>query len=297
MRFKKRLFVSFLSLSALGGSSAQAAVKDYGVPCRLAVIQDGQLIHESRRQIYGFSAQIISDNEGVKEETNRSGKPFVTAEEGENYSVRLTNPLPVQVAVNLTVDGLNSISGKPSGISDGEKWILEPNSSVTIPGWQVSGATARRFFFTGKPKSYAKWRGDSLGQDLSANCGVIGAAFFWSQSDLDRYFDEHPSFRYSQRPLSFYNLSKRACDSASTKNLAQGAPACAPEEAMKKEDRDEPQAGTGMGDSQSHPTYQVNFDYDRGMYQAAQAVVIYYDFAKAQGPNPFPDVAYAPEQP
>jgi hypothetical protein len=299
MRFKNLPLAALLPLSVLGVSSVHAAVKDYDVNCRLAVIQDGQLIHESRRQAYGFSVEIISDDEGVKEETNRNGKPFVAAAEGENYSVRLTNPLPVEVAVNLTVDGLNSISGKPSGISDGEKWILEPNSSVTIPGWQVNGASARRFFFTDKPKSYAKWRGDSLGKDLSANCGVIGAAFFWSQTDLNRYFDEHPSYRYSQNAWAHNNwfAKKSLCvpNVASNSLAAQGVPER--DEEPLAAPVPEQQAGTGMGDSESHPTYQVNFDYDRGMYQAAQAVVIYYDFAKAEEPNPFPDMAYAPQQP
>ena len=208
MRLKNIFLAGMMVLAA---AQAQAAVKDYDVSYRLAVIQDGQRIHENRRQTYGFGMAILSDDEGVKEETNRNGKPFVAAVEGENYSIRLTNPLPVEVAVNLTVDGLNSISGKPSGISDGEKWILEPNSTVTIPGWQVSGGTARRFFFTDKPKSYAKWREGSLGRDLSANCGVIGAAFFWSQADLDRYFEDHPIYRYSPDAWVRPHWSEKRC--------------------------------------------------------------------------------------
>jgi hypothetical protein len=49
-----------------------------------------------------------------------------------------------------------------------------------------------------------------------------------------------------------------------------------------------------MGEAQDHPTYQVAFDFDRGMYSPDQALVIYYDFVKAAQPNPFPATDYAP---
>jgi len=205
--------------------------------------------------------------------------------------VRLYNPLPVRVAVNLTVDGLNSITGKPSGISDGEKWIIDPYSSATIPGWQVSGEEARRFFFTEKPKSYAKWRAEGMGMDLSANCGVIGAAFFWNQGELDRYYDSHPIYRMTQHK---YSLSKKEGF-----NTPSAAPASAERaidmDMIKKEPQE--QAGTGMGENESHPTVRVEFDYDTGMYSLSQALVIYYGFARVTSPNPFPAIGFAPEMP
>lgn len=136
MRINKKLLVALLALAA---SSTQAAEKNFNVKYRFAIMEDGGLIHEIRRQNYGFRVEIVNDAEGVKSEGSKNGYPFVTASKGERYSVRLTNPLPVRVAVNLTVDGLNSITGKPSGIADGEKWMIDPYSSITIPGWQVNG--------------------------------------------------------------------------------------------------------------------------------------------------------------
>ena len=293
MRLNRMLLALSLALAA---TAAQAAVKNYDVKYRLAVLQDGSLIHEARRQNYGFRVEIVSDSEGVKPESARNGRPFITASQGENYSVRIYNPLPVRVAVNLSVDGINSITGKPSGIEDGEKWMIDPYSSVTIPGWQVTSGEARRFFFTDKPKSYAKWRGDSLGKDLSANCGVIGVAFFWNQEELNQYYDDHPIYRYTQRPLPY-----SASESRAKKDLAgdaAGAPAPSAQSYDAKAAESAPeqqQAGTGMGESQSNPTYQVDFHYDTGMYSVTQALVIYYDFAKAAQPNPFPDVEFAPQ--
>ena len=285
----------FLALALLGAApGAQAAVKARTVEYHLAVMQDDRLVYENRRQPTGFRVEVLDDDEGVKPEALQSGKPFVAALSGERYSVRLYNPLPVRVAVNLTVDGLNSITGKPCGVSDGEKWMIDPYGSITIPGWQVSGGEARRFFFTPKPKSYAKWRGDETGLNLSANCGVIGAAYFWNQAELDQYYEDHPIYRYIHHPRLSASRAG-ACDDLA----AQGAPAPsaeAPENEMKK-DAPEEQAGTGMGESESNPTIQVAFDYDTGMYSPDQAVVIYYDFAKVESPNPFPEDGYAPQEP
>lgn len=280
-----------------GAAQTQAALKDQPVKYQQAIVQDDQLIHQTKHQPFYFRVEIVADDEGVKPETNKNGAPFVTAAPGERYSVRLYNPLPVRVAVNLTVDGLNAISGQPSGIADGDKWMIEPNSFITIPGWQVSGGEARRFFFTDKPKSYAKWRGDVTGKDLSANCGVIGAAYFWSQKELDEYYENHPIYRYTRRicpsPLS------RACDGASNSPAcaqAEGASAENLSEKVKKSE-DHEQAGTGMGERESHPSIQVAFNYDTGMYSLSQALVIYYDFAKTPSPNPFPAMSYAPQMP
>ncbi len=288
----KRTAGCLLGLCLCLGSNAYAVQMSYPVKDRIAILQDGDLRHKVRHTPRVFRLEVLSDDKGRMTETAKAGRPFITAHPGERYSLRLTNPLPVRVAVNLTVDGLNSISGKPSGISDGQKWMIEPYSSITIPGWQVNGGEARRFFFTDKPKSYAQWREDMTGRELSSNCGVIGAAFFWNQAELDRYYDEHPLIRTSAR-----RNGTCASESKKSGNFGACAPACAKMESADKSQAEEgeQQAGTGMGERESHPTVQVAFDYDTGMYKLSQALLVYYDFAKSVSPNPFPGPDYAPE--
>jgi len=299
MRLNKVLWMGLMGLVAV---NAQAAVKDFDVKYSQAVREDDRYFHENHRQPYGFRMEVVSDSDGIKPEGSRHGRPFVTAEKGERYSVRLYNPLPVRVAVNLTVDGLNSISGKPSGISDGQKWMIEPYGTVTIPGWQVNGGESRRFFFTNKPKSYAKWMGDEMDKDLAANCGVIGAAFFWSQRELDGYYENHPICRYTYHPYPYASSSDRIANqamgglSAAPASRAQAERSGTLDFGMKKSEPRE-QAGTGMGERESHPTYEVAFNYDRGMYSLSQALVIYYGFGEKPVPNPFPALGYAPEMP
>lgn len=287
----KRVLGSLAALLLCPWPQVNAAYQAYPVKSRRMIIDDGVTRYETHRDRMGFAVQILSDREGVKPETSKNGRPFVTAENGENYSVRIYNPLPVRVAVNLSVDGLNSISGKPRGINDGEKWMIEPYGTIVIRGWQVNGEESRRFFFTDKPKSYAQWRGDRLGKDLSANCGVIGVAYFWSQDELNRYYEDHPIYRYTQR------YSERIPMSLSGAGNNPAAQAVADElKKSPKETRQE--AGTGMGERESNPTRLVEFHYDTGMYSARDAVLIYYDFASpVPVPNPFPALSYAPEMP
>jgi hypothetical protein len=271
-------------------SSLQAAYQTMSVPSRQLIIEDGASRYQAVQPSYMFRIELVSDNDGVKPETFKNGRPFVAAQKNERYAVRLYNPLPVRVAVNLTIDGINSISGKPSGIRDGEKWMIEPYGFITIRGWQVNSSEARRFFFTDKPKSYAKWRGRQLGQNLAANCGVIGAAYFWSQKELDAYYDAHPVY------VNNRSVSRAACAKSfnGASSLSEGTMLNRLDDALQKDAKKE-KAGTGMGERENFATTQVQFDYDTGMSTLSQAVVIYYDFAEAALPDPFPALGFAPE--
>ena len=86
--------------------------------------------------------------------------------------MRLSNQTSRRVAVALAVDGLNSIDAKTTDAKSASKWVLGPRESVTIEGWQMSAATARRFFFTTEEHSYGEWLG------RTENLGVIEAVVF-----------------------------------------------------------------------------------------------------------------------
>ena len=100
------------------------------------------------------------------------GTVYVEALKGHDYALRLTNPTGVRVAVALSVDGLNTIDAKHTSAADARKWVLDPYQTVVIPGWQVSGETSRKFFFTGEKGSY----GAKLGE--TSNLGAIEAVFY-----------------------------------------------------------------------------------------------------------------------
>jgi len=140
-------------LSVLAAALAVASALEATPPdptCRLEVIVDGRAVPEYRS----------------------FGTRYVEAIKGKEYSVRLHNPLDVRVAVALSVDGLNTIDARRTSAAAARKWVIGPHETITISGWQVSMAQARRFYFTSEEASYAQ----RLGQP--ANIGVISAVFF-----------------------------------------------------------------------------------------------------------------------
>ena len=119
----------------------------------------------------GVSMEVLVDGQSLAEHRS-SGRSYVEARKGKNYSIVLRNDTRGRVAVALAVDGLNSIDAKHTAAIDAKKWVLGPHETVTIKGWQVDGTTARKFVFTSEEKSYGAW----LGQ--TSNLGVISAVFY-----------------------------------------------------------------------------------------------------------------------
>lgn len=122
-------------------------------------------------QPHGFIMEVLVDGRPVPVHAARDAR-YVEASKGKDYTIRLTNPLGVRVAVALSVDGLNTIDAMRSTAGRASKWVLGPYETVTIKGWQTSDTHARRFYFTSEERSYAQW----LGQ--TDDIGVISAVFF-----------------------------------------------------------------------------------------------------------------------
>ena len=119
----------------------------------------------------GFSVSVLVDGSPAPEYVSR-GRVYVEALKGREFTIRLSNPTSERVAVALSVDGRNVVDAKRTTALAATKWVLAPGQTADIPGWQISGETSRRFFFTETSKSYAQWLGDT------SNVGTIEAVFF-----------------------------------------------------------------------------------------------------------------------
>ena len=119
----------------------------------------------------GYGLSVLVDGAPIPEYSGR-GRVYIEALKGRNFTLRITNPTSERVAVALSVDGRNVVDARRTTAASATKWVLEPWQTVEIPGWQISGETSRRFFFTETASSYARWLGDT------SNVGTIEAVFF-----------------------------------------------------------------------------------------------------------------------
>ncbi|HMA65423.1 MAG: hypothetical protein ACM31E_05845, partial [Fibrobacterota bacterium] len=226
---------------------------------------------------YNFESYAIGDNFGQYQEIWKNNSPFIQVGRDEEYSIIINNPLPVRVAVAVTIDGLNVIDGKRSSTDKAQKWMIDPNASITLRGWQTDRSSLRRFVFTDKSGSYAQWKGNHDKKTYTQNLGVIGVAFFWSSSELQAAL--HP-------PKPFHDKMYGKKFRSSDRNEAP-APASKPQMSKSEEVTDE-KAGTGMGSRENNSVVDVEFHYDIGMYNVKDVLVIYYEFARnTPKPSPF----------
>lgn len=209
------------------------------------------------------SAQVRHHDAGIdilvngvpQKHYEHNGRWYVEALKGREYAIRLRNPYPVRAAVALSVDGLNTIDARHTSASDAAKWVIEPHQTITIGGWQVNSAEARRFEFTTEARSY----GQALGQ--TANLGIISAVFF----------KEHVA--------AIARESSR--DRAETSAMgAPAAPAGAAEsstsaDASARRLSTDEYAATGMGRRTGHAVRQVQLDLESA---PAKTVSIRYEF-------------------
>ncbi len=175
------------------------------------------------------------------------GTAYIEALRGREYTIRLSNPLPVRVAVALAVDGLNTIDAATTSAWKAAKWVLGPFETVEIPGWQVSGETARSFVFTGERDSYGAWLGKT------ENLGVIEAVFFRERTTwgaIDPLMEARPA------PVG-------------------SAGAAAPRAKPQAEELGDDYAATGMGDRREHRVTRVHLSLER---EPAAVVRLRYEF-------------------
>jgi hypothetical protein len=129
-----------------------------------------------------FEMEVLVDGVPLREYPAR-GTTYVEARPDAEYSIRLHNRSRRRVAVALAVDGLNSIDARTGSARRASKWVIDPQRSITIDGWQTSDRDARRFFFTTEEKSYGAWLGKTT------NLGVIEAVVFCERRMPHEYAD------------------------------------------------------------------------------------------------------------
>jgi hypothetical protein len=209
--------------------------------------------------------EVVVDGSAVPEYAARN-RLYVEAVRGKEFVLRVSNPTGRRVAVALSVDGRNVIDAKRTGPREAAKWVLGPWETIEVPGWQVSGQTARRFFFTQTSKSYAKWLGDT------ANVGTIEAVFYRERERQPE--PPQPLTRWKDSPSSEAQAGGSGRDEAGAR---EASPPSAKSGSATAQPRraDDAYAATGIGDATQNPVQWVTFDAEP---KPAARVAIRYEF-------------------
>jgi hypothetical protein len=216
----------------------------------------------------GFSVEVLVDGRPLTEYAAR-GRRYIEALENAEYEVQVHNPTGSRVAVALAVDGLNSIDARHTSAWDGHKWVIEPYGTIHVRGWQMSGESARRFYFTTERDSYAA----KLGQ--ASNVGLITAVFFR---------ERRPVTIMPVTPRPTYNEGRASDERSAPRTGSAGEPsmqsksgrdAAKPSSAQSYPPPDDESAATGIGRSVRNDVQWIKLDLDS---RPAGEITIRYEY-------------------
>ena len=214
----------------------------------------------------GFNVEVLVGGAPLEEYPAR-GRIYVEAVRGGEYALRITNPLPVRVAVALSVDGLNTIDARRTTAREASKWVIMPYQTITITGWQMSAKRARRFYFTTEPDSYATKMGQPSEQ------GIISAVFFRERQPVEVAPPAFPPEEGEERT----RVEERSAPQANAPSTRDKSISSAPSGAIAPVPNDD-YAATGIGRSVHNDVHWVNMDYDPN---PAGTVAIRYEYYEA----------------
>jgi hypothetical protein len=217
----------------------------------------------------GFSVDVVVDGRTLTEYPAR-GRRYIEALENAEYEVRIHNPTGSRVAVALAVDGLNSIDARHTSAWEAHKWVIEPYGTISVRGWQMSGESARRFYFTTERDSYAA----KLGQ--ASNVGLITAVFFRERRPVT-IMPVTPSERRPPYKSEDQARDERAAPQAGTagQSPAREGGRDASKSAQAYPPPDDESAATGIGRSVRNDVQWVKMDLDS---RPAGEITIRYEY-------------------
>lgn len=227
-------------------------------------------VHQRPDQVVvdrAFEVQILVNGRPLEQYYAR-GRNYVEAIEGAEYEVKIRNPLPLRVAVALSVDGLNTIDARHTTAWNASKWVIEPYGTISVTGWQMSSERARRFYFTSEGDSY----GAKLGQ--TSNLGIVSAVFFRERRSYPIPVTPPPGPR--PRPLYEEDSRRdRSADAASAGTQAENSAKMGRVEIAQPDDEF---AATGIGRSVHNDVRWINMDLET---RPAAEVMIRYEYYPA----------------
>lgn len=152
-----------------------------------------------------FTAEIISLHKDAEGKTIRQysvdGIRTIGVAENEPFQINFTNKSREDVSVRITLDGIDTISGKPGDLNpDTLKWFVRAGATLHVKAWHESQSGGGRLVFTGEDKSVAA----HVSNDLSHKSIIAFAVFMEQEAPKPSYY------HYSSSNIFFNdNLPRR----------------------------------------------------------------------------------------
>jgi len=127
-----------------------------------------------------FAIEVLANGKAASPELER-GLAMVDLKPADQCQVRLINDAPFEVAVRLTLDGVDCFwfTKQRAGY-----WLVPARSSLVVEGWQLDQDTARRFEIVPFKDSVAAKTG------VTGDVGVICALFHRAYLPGEKLDDE-----------------------------------------------------------------------------------------------------------
>jgi len=216
-------------------------------------------LFETPAELVAVSVELDGQPAPLYPASDGSGRFYVEARRGSRYSVVLVNRTGERIAVVLTVDGLNAISGERD-TGRGRMYVLEPWQRTTIQGWRTSLQDVRQFTFVDEQASYAARSGKA-----NEKMGWIEVAAYRERRVFVR--SATPAAPHWPEP---YDANR---DAAGKSEAPAPAATPAPGQAQARS-----YPGTGWGPRAEDPVVLVSFDPER---EPSERVTLRYEYRPA----------------
>lgn len=216
-----------------------------------------------------YELQVRPNGRAAADEYYHEGNTWIEGREGSKYTIWFRNNTNQRVMAIFSVDGLDVCRGQPAG-PDSDGYLVDPNSSIEIPGWKLDSQTAAEFYFAKIGKSYAHASGSN-----TSNVGVIGAMVFREK----QFYPTYNNIQYSYVPssgilgLGSSNPTRSLNISASSASTQHPGVACS--NSIQSLNAVSQSVGTGFGDATQFNTSIVNFERANSTVPDAMLVLFY----------------------
>jgi hypothetical protein len=170
---RSTLFASLLAAAAGAACSSEPAFADQlAAPAQPGARIALGIAPEKMRAPY--DVQVVRENGETLPTYASKGRFYVQGNNGERYTIRVTNPTDHRVEAVVAVDGLDVVDGDEGDLRK-RGYIVPAYGDVRIEGFRTSLEDVATFRFSSVDGSYAGKKGKAR------NVGVIAVAIFEEQ--------------------------------------------------------------------------------------------------------------------